>query len=272
MKTMIRAALLASACSLTAGMVHATSVQVTIENLSDENGLYLTPFLNVFHDGSYAGFQEGSAASTQLEAIAEEGQVGAEIERINGLGIGAQTAVATGPQGFGSQPGQPPVLDAGEVTTFVIELDPSDNRYYSFLSMVIPSNDTFVGNGNPLAYELFDDQGAFTNLSEILVDANDIWDGGTEENDGLGAAFSAAGGTATDTVGGVVTQSGVDFLFGQPTAAGFVVDGNDVGRALASISFEEVAPIPLPAALPLLLAGLGAMGLTSRRRSQRAKG
>jgi hypothetical protein len=269
MTTTFKTVLLASTLVLTAGIAQAKTLQVTIENLSGANGLYLTPVLNVFHDGSYAGFQVGAAASPELEAIAEEGMVGGEIARINGLGIGAQTAVATGPQGFGSLPGQPPVLDAGEVTTFTITLDPTDNRYFSFLSMVIPSNDTFIGNANPTAYELFDDSGVFTNLSTILVDGADIWDGGTEENDGLGAAFSAAGGTATDTVGGVVESSPVDFLFGQPTVAGFTVDGAAVGPALASITITEVVPVPLPAAMPLLLAGLGVMGFAARGRSRK---
>ncbi|WP_425093283.1 spondin domain-containing protein [Tropicimonas sp. S265A] len=258
------------ALGLTAGAAQARTIEVTIENLSGTNGLYLTPFLAVFHDGTYTGFQVGTAASPELEDIAEEGIVGGEVARIDTLGIGARTAVATGQQGFGSVAGQPPVLDAGEATSFLIDLDPMANSYFSFLSMVIPSNDTFVGNANPLAYELFDANGEFTNLATILVDGDDVWDGGTEENDGLGAAFSAVGGTATDTVGGVVTSSPLDFLFGQPTVAGFTVDGADVGPALAAISFNEVvAPVPLPAGMALMLGGLGVLGFAGRR-SQRA--
>ncbi|WP_420863105.1 spondin domain-containing protein [Algirhabdus cladophorae] len=268
MTFILKASVLGAALALTTSGAQAASVKVTIENLSEENGLYLTPLLNVFHDGTYAGFTEGQAASTQLEAIAEEGMVGSEIDRVNALNIGAQTAVATGPAGFGSMPGQPPVLDAGEVSSFTIDLDPTSNRYFSFLSMVIPSNDTFIGNSSATAYELFDGAGLFTDLATIFVDIDDVWDGGTEENDGQGAAFSTAGGTATDTTGTVSSVSSLDFLFGQPTAAGFIVDGADVGTRLASISFSQVAPVPLPAGMPLLLVGLGVMGLARRRQNR----
>lgn len=243
-----------------AGMASAASIQVTIKNESATDGLYLTPFLTVFHDGSYAAFTPGQTASAELEAIAEEGDVSGEAARAQGLGFA--TAVATGPQGFGSVAPQPPVLDPGEVSTFTLHLDPMTNRFMSFLSMVIPSNDTFIGNGNPMAYEIFDAMGNFTGIPRINVDLADVWDGGTEVNDGLGAAFSGVGGVSTET-SDPIGLSEVAFLFDRPTAVGTPVNGNSVGAIFASI---EIAPIPLPAGLPLMLGGIGLLGFAARRK------
>ncbi|MEP5760057.1 MAG: spondin domain-containing protein [Litoreibacter sp.] len=262
------------------GAASATAIEVTIQNTSGANGLFLTPFLNVFHDGSYSAFETGEASSASLEALAEDGAVGGEATRAGELGH--TTAVATGPSGFGAQDGQPPVLDPGEATTFVIDLDPTSNRYFSFLSMIIPSNDTFIGNGNPLAYELFDENGDFTGLDDIAVDLDDVWDAGTEFNSatGIGAAFNVNGGgpfapngeDEGGTVQGIGDVSELSFLFGQNTPAGVTTSAGAVDFSLlASISFSQApAPVPLPAGLSLMLGGLGLMGGLHMRRKQRS--
>ena len=69
--------------------------------------------------------------------------------------------------------------------------------------MIIPSNDAFIGNEDPLAYELFDAEGNFTGRVTIDIFASDIYDSGTEVNDGQGAAgfslgLNGDGGTSTD--------------------------------------------------------------------------
>ena len=246
---------------LSAGLATAASaavVQITITNTQEAGGLYLTPLLSILHDGSFDAFDAGSAASPELEALAEEGMAGG----LAGLAdaAGATTGVILSPGGFAGAP----VIDPGETASIQLEVDPTDARYFSFLSMVIPSNDIFIGNDNPMAYEIFDAAGAFTNLGPINVYATDAWDAGTEVNTNFGAAFNAAGGAATDAAGLITRASdGLFFLDGQSTAAGTTTSVGAGPNLLASI---EVSEVPLPAGFPLLLAGLGGLGLMARRK------
>lgn len=247
------------------GAASAAQIEITVTNNSADGGLFLTPLLSVFHDGSFDTFDLGSAASAGVEALAEDGNVGPERDRAEALGF--NTAVVTGPAGFGSVGAQPPLLDAGETSTIVVDLDPASDLYFTFLSMVLPTNDNFIGNFNPMAYQLFDAAGNFTGLPDIEVLGNEVWDSGTEDNTGTGLPFSTAGGTATDTVGGVVTQqASLDFLLGRGTPVGDITSVQGSTDLLATISFNQVAPVPLPAALPMLLGGLGLMGMTGLRR------
>ena len=163
--------------------VSAASVQISVTNNQDADGVYLTPLLSILHDGSFDTFDAGSSASASLEALAEEGNPG--LVAADAALAGATTGIIFGPAGFGGAP----VLDPGETSSIRLDVDPMTNRFFSFLSMVIPSNDIFIGNDNSMAYEVFDILGAFTGLGPILVYSNDAWDGGTEENDGLGAPF-----------------------------------------------------------------------------------
>ena len=240
-----------------AAAVSAASVQISITNNQATDGVYLTPVLSVLHDGSFDTFDRGSAASSSLELLAEEGDPSLVVA--DAMAAGATTGVVFGPDGFGGAP----VLDPGETSSIVLDVDPTTNRFFSYLSMVIPSNDTFIGNGRSMAYEVFDAAGAFTGLGSILVYSNQAWDAGTERNDGFGAPFNTAGGTATDTDGVVRRATGnLFFLNGQDTVAGTTIDLS--GRTLlATININEV---PLPAGFPLLLGALGAFGLLERRK------
>ena len=247
---------------LSAGLTTAASaavLQITITNTQGDDGLYLTPLLSILHDGSFDAFNEGFAASGEVEDLAEEGMAGGVAGLANDAG--ATTGVITSPGGFTCAP----VIDPGETASIRLDVDPLNARYFSFLSMVIPSNDTFIVNDIATAYEIFDASGAFTGIGPINVYASDAWDAGTEANDGEGAAFNAADGTATPT-NGVIQRAtdGLFFLNGENTAADTTVRIADGRNLLASI---EVSQVPLPAGFPLLLAGLGAFGWMSRKKS-----
>jgi hypothetical protein len=255
--TLIMSALLAGAAS-------AATVSVTIRNNQPDVGLYLTPLFVAFHDGSYDAFNAGETASAGVTLIAEEGDVSVEIA--NAQSQGAKTGVITSPGGFAGAP----VIDPGETATFQIDLDRLNDRFFTFLSMVIPSNDNFIGNDNPFAFEIFDVLGKFTNLGPISILGGNVWDAGTEVNNNIGAAFNASGGSGTDENGLISLQANLDFLLGSLTADGttvsFVPGARDV---LATIELALISPVPVPASLPILATGLGLFGLLKRRRRQR---
>lgn len=256
--TKTRALLAATALAVLPSLASAAQITVSITNTQAEDGLYLTPLLTVFHDGTFDTFDVGAPASAGLEALAEEGDASLEVARAEAAGHTA--AVITSPGGFAGAP----VIDPGETATIRLNLDPSSERFLSFLSMVIPSNDLFIGNANPTAYQIFDAAGAFTGLNTIDVFSGEIWDAGTEANTNSGAAFNPAGGAPTDTTDNVTLEGNASVLIGQNTADGTTVaSGTAAGDLLARIS---IAAVPLPGALSLMAVGLGAGALTTRRR------
>lgn len=260
MSNLLKGGLLAA--TLMGGAASASTVEITITNAQAAGGLYLTPVVSIFHDGNFDAFNAGENASAAVEALAEEGMTGAIEAEVAAAGTGAIAQTIGNPAGFGGAP----VLDPGEITTFQIDLDTASQRFFSFLSMVIPSNDTFIGNDNPVAYELFDTAGNFVFNRVIEVFATDAWDGGTELDDGNGAAFAPGTGTAaTETTDVIASLANLDFLIGRDQAVGGTVQS--ASGLLASITITEVAAVPLPAGLPLLLAGLGAFGLVRSPRN-----
>ena len=50
-------------------------IEITIENLQPADGFYFTPVWIGVHDGGFDYFDNGSAASASLEALAEGGDV-----------------------------------------------------------------------------------------------------------------------------------------------------------------------------------------------------
>ena len=253
-----------AAFSLSAVAANAASLSISITNHSQSDGLFLTPLYVAFHDGSFDAFNEGEAASAGVELIAEEGSpAGLPPERL-AVAPTSQGGVVFGPEGFAGAP----VIDPGETASLLIDVD-EDNRYFTFLSMVIPSNDTFIGNDNPLAYEIFDAAGAFTGIGDILVYGGDAWDAGTEADNGEGAAFSTNDNPSIDQNGVVRRESTLDFLLGSETVAGTTIFSvPDQKDLLATISISEVSEVPLPAGAPLILSGLGALGFMRWRKKR----
>lgn len=257
-KSLHRAALgLACGLGLMAGAAQAVPIEITITNNQSSGGLYLTPLFTTFHDGTFDTFDVGSASSAELQALAE----GGDASGLESLAAAAsvQSAVITSPGGF---PGAP-VIDPGESASIVVDLDPMTERYLSFLSMVIPSNDAFIGNDNPLAYQIFNGSGDFTGLGPISILGGDVWDGGTEANTNLGAAFNAAGGPRTAEDGLVTVFGDLSGFLGETTAAGPSI--TSVPSSTGLLATIEVAPIPLPAGLPLLMGALGLLGVLRMR-------
>ncbi|MCB1800368.1 MAG: spondin domain-containing protein [Gammaproteobacteria bacterium] len=242
---------------------HAAQISVTVENLTAAGGLYFTPLWVGFHDGSFDTFDVGGSASASIEAVAEGGDVSGLRADFASV-AGGVDGVVTAPAGF---PGAP-VFDPTDMGSLVLDLDPATNRYFSFASMIIPSNDAFIGNPDPTAYQVFDATGAFTGPLDILVLGNEIWDAGTELNDGMGAAFSALGGTSTDEMMAIGVHTGLGILLGTATAAGTVIDPvlGDFTQNGFQLARIRINAVPEPQMLATFGLGLGLMLLTARRR------
>jgi len=180
---------------------NTTPVRLSIRNAAADGGTFLTPVWVGFHDGSFNTYDTGSPASVALERIAEDGSVADLVSDFAAQATGGQDAVILNPDGFTGAP----VYEPGSVSSEVFNLDSSTQNYFSYASMVIPSNDAFIANGNPLAHSLFDEDGTFTPVS-FTVFGSEVNDAGTEDNTEEDAAFLNQ--TAPDTgvtSGGVVT-------------------------------------------------------------------
>lgn len=239
---------------------HGQDIHVSIKNEGNSD-FFLTPLWFGLHDGTFDLFNPGETASVSLEALAEGGDVsGLEAD----FGSSFQ-GVAANSAGFGGAP----VIDPGETAmASITPMNPVNYRYFSYASMIIPSNDVFIGNGNPLAYEVFDAAGNFNGPVTIQIFGNNIWDAGTEVNDTMGAAFSGVGGTASDEGGTValLASGGLDNFLNTGIAPGGTI-GNLIAAddLLATITISQAA-VPEPSAG--LMLGLGGilLGLVRRRR------
>ena len=167
------------------------SVVVQVTNLAPERGTFMTPVWMGIHDGTFDIYDRNVAANALLgpgvvEALAEDGNNGPITATFEARNPGQPQANVTAPGG----PFQP-----GSRAAITLQVDPSADRYFSYGSMVIPSNDFFVANGNPLAHPLFDEYGRFI-AQDFIVAGSEVLDAGTENNNEVASdtAFLNQGG------------------------------------------------------------------------------
>ena len=243
----------------------AFRVEVTNEGNTD---FFTTPVWFGLHNGGFDFFDAGTTASNELEIIAELG---------NAAPLDAQFAADPASPGdisdtiFGTT-GVPPIAPGETASGGFNTINPSNYQYFSFASMLVPTNDTFFGNDNATAYQIFDANDNFLGTNGVFtieVTAADIYDAGTEVNDaGVngGAAF-AAGRVGTDGAdeGGVVTQAGSLAAFaGLETPNGFIINDTELG---AGEAFATIRIIAVPEPSSAVVFGLiGLCGLARRRR------
>jgi len=161
-----------------------TAITVTVENLLDEGGTFQTPVWFGFHDGqNFDLFNTGEAASSGLERLAEDGTVAPiSAEFIAQAGQGGVDATVFG-AGGAIAPGE-------RARTTINVTDAQGQGYFTWATMVIPSNDAFLAApDNPLADPIFDADGNFLGPIVIERSGSDVLDAGTEVNTEEDAAF-----------------------------------------------------------------------------------
>ena len=250
----------------------AASIKITVDNLAPENGTFLTPAWFGFHDGNFDLYNRNEPITPGLERLVEDGNVAPLTAEFSAAGNGTvQGAIL----GTALTPGP---IDPGESASFTVNLDSNalSSRYFSYASMVIPSNDFFIANGNPLAHRIFDDNGSFLGADFVVTGAQ-VLDGGTEVNDELPENTAFFGQTVPDTgvtEGGVVTLAsgfipGGNILSSAEFAnADFTAAGYSVARFRVELVEDGAASVPEPG----IVIGLLAMGglVLMRRRAQPA--
>lgn len=159
----------------TAQAQQTSIVTVTIENMAPENGVVLTPVWVGFHNGSFDSYNAGLTALEGLERVAEDGDnvlISKQFLDFN-PSRGGYTYVDN------SNPAKPKSklvrtgdlndqfrqdatltsetgpVQPGQVAMSSFELrNDGSNDFFSYASMVLPTNDFFVANGNQLAHDI----------------------------------------------------------------------------------------------------------------------
>jgi hypothetical protein len=169
--------ILVASGTLTAQSPSSIGVRVIIENRAPELGTWLTPIWVGFHSGGFDCHDLDLPACEALERLAEDGNTTPFMEEFAAMPGTSQQATIPSDEGI-------PQLAPGETATmsFILDGDNPENRYFSYASMVIPSNDAFVANDAPNAHQIFDVAGNFLGAS-FTIYGTEVKDAGTEVND-----------------------------------------------------------------------------------------
>jgi len=138
----------------------AQDLTVTVTNLT--HGIYFTPILSAAHSADTGIFTTTEAASAELQALAE----GGDISGVSGLLFAAGADIDENPAGGGLAP-------AGSAQ-FTLT-NSASNSYLSVAAMMLPTNDAFIGLDS---WEIPNEAGTYT----VYLNA---YDAGTEANDEL---------------------------------------------------------------------------------------
>lgn len=217
-------------------------ILVTVQNLAPANSVSFAPLHVGFNNGTFDAFNINTPATAPIISIAEGGSGSDWIPAFQ----------AADPTAVLGQIGGPLLPGMSASRSFMV--DTSVNRFFTFASMVIPSNDLFIGNDNPAAFEIVDAQGNLL-ISQINQTAAQIWDAGSEIADPANAAFVVGGNNDLRTPqNGVVTFdfSELNVFNGLTTGAGYVFNNSLAGGTdIARISFTITA-VPEPSTWGML--------------------
>lgn len=236
-------------------------VTVTVNNLAPTNSISFAPTHLGFHNGTFDAFNNGMTPGAGIISVAEGGA--GDVWQSN---FAAADPTATrGTIGMALTPGQ------SRSMSFLVNT--GLNPFFSFASMVVPSNDFFIGNDNPQGFRLFDAGGNLL-INSISQSSSQIWDAGSELFSIAGAAFLVNGVNAVRTPqNGVVSFNFAELagFNGEVTAAGYTFNSQlTAAQPVYRIDFTSTSVVPEPSTVVLLSAGLMMIGFVARRkRAQR---
>jgi len=211
-----------------------TEIRVSVRNTSDSGGTALTPFFAGFHDNSFDVYNLGEAASPGLEALAEDG---------NNSIIADELLAADADGQFTNVAGQRGPIAARELASAVVAVDALSNNYLGVASMLLPSNDAFIGTANAL--KIFDDSGAFLGAQSVNFTGARVRDAGTEVNTERDAAFiNQTAPNTGETENGVITvHPGFNGSAGNPDGEQIILGGvNAFGETVDPIAADFTLP------------------------------
>jgi hypothetical protein len=256
---MHRSIFIASAVLAVSASVHANPVlvEVRVENLAPTNSVAFAPLRLGFGAGIFDAFDEGSSAfllgaadiaSAPIVSVAEGGSgstwfpafAAAEPNAV----LGTVVPNPAGP------------LVHGATGSAVFSVDPAVNPFFTFASMVVPSNDYFIGNDSPTQYRVLNADGSLA-ITSIAQMADDIWNAGSETENPANAAFVVGGNNDLRENENGVVEFDFDLAStfnGLTTGAGYVFDSQLVAQTpVYRISFSIV---PEPASIGVLSAAV----------------
>lgn len=152
---------------LSANTALAADLTVTVTNTT--HGAYFTPLLITAHTDTERLFQLGQAASTEVQAMAEGGDISGLADQLGGADDDTIVNPANG------------LLAPGESVTTTLNTDNTANTLLSISAMILPTNDGFAGLDS-----LAIPQEAGTYVYPLFA-----YDAGTEANDELVVGGSA---------------------------------------------------------------------------------
>ena len=124
-----------------------------------------------------------------MDALVEDGNNGPITEVFSKTpGAAWDGTVGSAPIG----PGQTVYLP------FEIDVEPGTPLFFSYASMILPSNDAFVSNGNSMAFPIFDEGGNFLPVTVNSMGSMAL-DGGSEVNDEIPSNTAFFGQTTPNT-------------------------------------------------------------------------
>lgn len=160
-----------SAAGLMAMNASAADLEIKVTNLTQ--GIYFTPLIIAAHTDDANMYQVGMAASTELQAIAEGGDISGMSTLLGSISADVVENPAAG-------------LLAPGASTETMLMSADSNTVLSLVSMLLPTNDGFVGLDS---WTIPEEAGTYTMYLKA-------YDSGTEANDEIvngGGAPGAAG-------------------------------------------------------------------------------